>query len=171
MIYRLNQEMKLLYCHLLPGVEVSEIKFWSMIEINYLTEGPVSQKLISLLIEKMGRRTDSGGHSIFLGQVRADEIDGKKVKAIEYSAYVELVNIEAENIKKKILSAFPDVKSFNIIHSTGIVNAGEISLFVFISAGHRHQSIQACSKTVELIKENLPVWKKEIFEDDSHKWK
>jgi molybdopterin synthase catalytic subunit len=155
----------------LPEVEISEINFWSMTEINYLTEGPVSLKLISLLIEKMGRKTDSGGHSIFLGQVRADEIDGKSVKAIEYSAYVEMVNIEAENIKKKILSEFPDVKSVDIIHSTGIVNAGEISLLVFISAGHRHQAIQACSKTVEFIKDNLPVWKKEIFEDDSHKWK
>ena len=140
-------------------------------ETNYLTAGPVSQKLISQLVEKMSHNTDSGGHSIFLGQVRADEIDGKSVKAIEYSAYVEMVNIEAENIKKKILSEFPDVKSVDIIHSTGIVNAGEISLLVFISAGHRHQAIQACSKTVELIKDNLPVWKKEIFEDDSHKWK
>ena len=140
-------------------------------ETNYLTAGPVSQKLISQLVEKMSHNTDSGGHSIFLGQVRADEIDGKSVKAIEYSAYVEMVNIEAENIKKKILSEFPDVKSVDIIHSTGIVSAGEISLLVFISAGHRHQAIQACSKTVELIKENLPVWKKEIFEDDSHKWK
>ena len=138
---------------------------------NYLTAGPVSQKLISQLVEKMSHNTDSGGHSIFLGQVRADEIDGKSVKAIEYSAYVEMVNIEAENIKKKILSEFPDVKSVDIIHSTGIVSAGEISLLVFISAGHRHQAIQACSKTVELIKNNLPVWKKEIFEDDSHKWK
>jgi molybdopterin synthase catalytic subunit len=140
-------------------------------ETNYLTAGPVSQKLISQLVEKMSHNTDSGGHSIFLGQVRADDIDGKSVKAIEYSAYVEMVNIEAENIKKKILSEFPDVKSVDIIHSTGIVSAGEISLLVFISAGHRHQAIQACSKTVELIKDNLPVWKKEIFEDDSHKWK
>ena len=140
-------------------------------ETNYLTAGPVSQKLISQLVEKMSHNTDSGGHSIFLGQVRADEIDGKSVKAIEYSAYVEMVNIEAENIKKKILSEFPDVKSVDIIHSTGIVSAGEISLLVFISAGHRHQAIQACSKTVEFIKDNLPVWKKEIFEDDSHKWK
>jgi molybdopterin synthase catalytic subunit len=140
-------------------------------EVNYLTEGPVSQKLISRLIEKTGLKTDSGGHMIFLGQVRADEIKGKKVKAIEYSAYKELVNAEAEKIKKTILSEFSEVKSISIIHSTGIVKAGEISLLVFVSAGHRHQAMQACSKTVELIKENLPVWKKEIFEDDSHIWK
>lgn len=138
---------------------------------NYLTAGPVSQRLILQLIEKMSGKTDSGGHMIFLGQVRADEINGKKVKAIEYSAYIELVSIEAEKIKMKIYSEFPDVKSIDIIHSTGVVKAGEISLLVFVSAGHRHQAMQACSKTVELIKENLPVWKKEIFEDDSHIWK
>lgn len=140
-------------------------------EINYLTDGPVSQKLISQLIEKTGWKTDSGGHSIFLGQVRADEKDGKKVKAIEYSAYAELVDIEAGKIKKTVLSEFADVKSIDIIHSTGIVYAGEISLLVFISAGHREQAMQACSKTVELIKEKLPVWKKELYNDDSHKWK
>ena len=140
-------------------------------ETNYLTTGPVSQKLILHLIEKMSHKTDSGGHSIFLGQVRADEIGGKKVKAIEYSAYAELISIEAEKIKKTILSEFSDVRSIDIIHSTGVVNAGEISLLVFVSAGHRLQSLKACGKTVELIKEKLPVWKKEIFEDDSHIWK
>lgn len=140
-------------------------------EINYLTDGPVSQKLISQLIEKTGRKTDSGGHSIFLGQVRADDKDGKNVIAIEYSAYAELVGIEAEKIKKAVLSEFADVKSIDIIHSTGKVYAGEISLLVFVSAGHREQAMQACGKTVELIKEKLPVWKKELFNDDSHQWK
>jgi molybdopterin synthase catalytic subunit len=141
------------------------------VEENYLTCGPISQKLISRLIEKTSGKTDSGGHMLFLGQVRADEIQGKKVKSIEYSAYSELVNAEAEKIKKTIYAEFSDVKSVKIVHSTGLVNAGEVSLLVFVSAGHRQQAMQACSKTVELIKEKLPVWKKEIFDDDSHKWK
>jgi molybdopterin synthase catalytic subunit len=140
-------------------------------EVHYLTEGPVSQKIISQHIEKMAEKTDSGGHALFLGQVRADEIGGKKVKAIEYSAYEEMVNVEAEKIRKTILSEFPDVKSIVLIHSTGIIKTGEISLLVLVSAGHRHDAIEACGKAVELIKEKLPVWKKEIFEDDSHKWK
>ena len=140
-------------------------------EVNYLTDGPVSQKTISWLIEKMNSRTDSGGHMIFLGQVRADEINGEKVKAIEYSAYVELVTAEAEKIKKSIFAEFSDVKSVDIIHSTGIVPAGQISLLVLVSAGHRQQAFQACSKTVDLIKKNLPVWKKEIYNDESYTWK
>ena len=140
-------------------------------EKNYLIHGPVSKEIISKLIERMGVQTDCGGHMFFLGQVRADEIDGKKVKAIEYSAYEEMVFTEVEKIKKAILSEFEDAKSVEIIHSTGIVKAGEISLLVFVSAGHRQQAMLACSKTVELIKENLPVWKKEIFQDDTHIWK
>jgi molybdopterin synthase catalytic subunit len=141
-----------------------------MMGTPFLTAGPVSQKIISQLIEKINRKTDSGGHMVFLGQVRADEIDGKKVKAIEYSGYEEMVNVEAEKITISILSEFDDVRSVDIIHSTGLVRAGEISLLVCVSAGHRYQAMQACNKTVELIKEKLPVWKKEIFDDDSHRW-
>ncbi|MCX6322187.1 MAG: molybdenum cofactor biosynthesis protein MoaE [Bacteroidia bacterium] len=122
-------------------------------------------------MEKIDEKTNSGGHSVFLGQVRADEFNGKKVTAIEYSAYEGMVMVEADKIKATILSEFEDAKSIDFVHSTGIVKAGEISLFVLVSAGHRYQAIHACTKTVELIKEKLPVWKREIFDDDSHEWK
>ena len=139
--------------------------------INYLLNGPVTPQIISLFLEKMKEMKDSGGHSVFIGQVRADIINGKKVKAIEYSAYEAMVTAEADRIKEAVSAEFSDTKSIEIVHSTGIVKAGEISLFVLVSSGHRQQAIQACTKTVELIKEKLPVWKKEIFDDDSHEWK
>jgi molybdopterin synthase catalytic subunit len=138
---------------------------------NYLIKGPVTQEHISNLIEQARKRTDSGAQSVFIGQVRADEINGKKVEAIEYSAYEAMVKVETDKIKEVIYSEFGDVKSVEIVHSTGIVKAGEISLFILVSAGHRHQAIQACSKTVELIKQKLPVWKKEIFDNNSYEWK
>jgi molybdopterin synthase catalytic subunit len=135
---------------------------------NYLINGPIPQKEITKAFQKMGKRTDTGGHSVFFGQVRADEISGKRVKAIEYTSYNGMVIVEADKIKTSILSEFDDVKSVDILHSTGVVEAGELSLFVLVSSGHRHQAFEACRKTVELIKEKLPVWKKEIFEDNSH---
>jgi len=137
---------------------------------NYLLEGPVTIKEISITLEKMGDKQGAGGHSVFMGQVRADNIDGKTVKAIHYSAYEAMVKTEADKIVQEILSEFSDAQSVDIIHSIGTVNAGELSLFVLVSAGHRQQAIQACAKTVEMIKERLPVWKKEVFEDDSHVW-
>ena len=139
--------------------------------MNYLINGPITQEVIATLMGKMAERTNSGGHSVFLGQVREDQIGDKKVKAIEYSAYEEMVKAEADKIKDIIFSEFGDANSIDIVHSTGVVKAGEISLFVIISAGHRHHAIQACSKTVELIKEKLPIWKKEIFDDFTHEWK
>lgn len=137
----------------------------------YLIDGPVQPRKISELIEKCGKNTETGAHSFFLGVVRSDRINGKSVKAIEYSAFDEMVKVEAEKIKTTIFSEFSDVRSIVILHSKGEVKAGEISLLVLISAGHRHHAIQACSKTVEMIKENLPVWKREIFEDNTYYWK
>jgi molybdopterin synthase catalytic subunit len=138
---------------------------------NILIIGPITNEIISSRLGSLGKKTDRGGHSVFIGQVRADITGRKKVKAIEYSAYEEMVKKEADNIKKTVLSEFNDVRSIFILHSAGIVMAGEISLFVLVSAGHRHHAMAACSKTVELIKEKLPVWKKEIFEDNTHEWK
>ena len=136
-----------------------------------IVDGPLSPALISEVVANAGNNTESGGLSLFVGQVRRDLVDGKFVKAIEYSAYEEMVTGEADKIKKTILSEFDDVKKIEILHSRGLVNAGEISLLVAVSAGHRHHAINACSKVVELVKEKLPIWKKEIFEDDSIQWK
>ncbi|HSL86229.1 MAG TPA: molybdenum cofactor biosynthesis protein MoaE [Bacteroidales bacterium] len=137
----------------------------------YLTYGPVKVSDISDLLANGSDYVDSGGHSLFIGQVRVDVSDNKRVAAIEYSVYENLASAEIEKIKAQLFSEFPDVKYIEIIHSAGVVKAGEISLAVMVSAGHRQQAQQACSAAVELIKERLPVWKKEIFEDGSSRWK
>jgi molybdopterin synthase catalytic subunit len=138
---------------------------------NYLISGPVTPEMISTIMKNIGEDSGVGGHSVFIGQVRADSTGGKKVKAIEYSAYEAMVKAEADRIVENIYASFSDVKHVKIIHSAGVVMAGEVSLFVMVSAGHRKQAIEACRQIVELIKEKLPVWKKEIFEDNSHVWK
>jgi molybdopterin synthase catalytic subunit len=138
--------------------------------IKYLTEGPITPELIMAEISNLGKRKDTGGHSIFLGQVRDDLSDGKRVKAIEYSAYEEMVKDETEKIRRIIFSEFSDVLEIIILHAVGIVKAGEISMFVLVSAGHRDHAARACHQTVELVKNRLPVWKKEILEDNTHRW-
>jgi molybdopterin synthase catalytic subunit len=142
-----------------------------MMAETVLVNGPISLEIISFRLGLLKDRPDQGGHSVFMGQVRADINGSKRVKAIEYSAYEGMVIMEAEKIRQTILSEFDDVRAIEILHSAGIVMAGEISLFVLVSAGHRNHAMAACSKTVELIKEKLPVWKKEIFEDNTHTWK
>lgn len=137
---------------------------------SVLINGPVTAEIISSRISLLSEKKELGGHSIFLGQVRADVKGIKTVRAIDYTAYAEMVQKEADIIKKAILSEFSDVRTVDILHSIGRVMAGEISLLVLVSAGHRQHAIKACAKTVEFIKEKLPVWKKEIFEDNTHEW-
>jgi molybdopterin synthase catalytic subunit len=59
----------------------------------------------------------------------------------------------------------------HIYHSLGVVKAGEICLFVFTSSAHRKEAIDACEEVVNRIKAELPVWGKEIFENETHQWK
>lgn len=135
-----------------------------------LREGPISAEFIGKSIANHQVKTQIGAHSIFLGQVRADEIDGNKVVAIDYSAYEEMAEKVFYNIREATFEKF-DLTCMHIYHSLGRVNAGEISLFVFTSSPHRKNAVEACSFVVESIKEKAPVFGKELLEDDSHVWK
>jgi len=137
---------------------------------NIFVQGPVSPTFIAESIQKHSSKTEIGGHSIFLGQVRADNIEGKKVLAIEYTAYEELALEKMHIIREAIFAKYP-LTCMHVYHSLGKVVAGEICLFVFTSGAHRKEAIEACEETVERLKAELPIWGKELFEDETHQWK
>jgi len=137
---------------------------------NIFVQGPIAASFIADSIQKHSSKTDIGAHSIFLGQVRADKIDGKHVAAIEYTAYEEMALDMMYGIRENMFAKY-DLTCMHVYHSLGKVKAGEISLFVFTSSPHRKAAIDACEETVERIKAELPVWGKEIFEDETYTWK
>lgn len=137
---------------------------------NIFVQGPVTAAFIADSIQKHSTKTSIGGHSIFLGQVRADLIDGKKVSAIEYTTYEEMALEKMHVIREDIFAKY-ELTCMHVYHSLGKVAAGEISLFVFTSSPHRRAAIDACSEIVERIKTELPAWGKELFEDESYQWK
>jgi molybdopterin synthase catalytic subunit len=137
---------------------------------NIFVQGAISAAFVGESIQKHSTQTAIGGHSIFLGQVRADSIEAKKVAAIEYTCYETMALEKMHEIREAIFARY-ELTCMHVHHSLGRVNAGELCLFVFTSAAHRRSAIDACHETVELIKKELPVWGKELFEDDSHQWK
>jgi molybdopterin synthase catalytic subunit len=137
---------------------------------NIFVQGPVTAAFIADSIQKHSNKTDIGGHSIFLGQVRADKIDGKEVACIEYTAYEEMALEKMHAIREDIFQKY-ELTCMHVYHSLGKVAAGEISLFVFTSSAHRKAAIDACEETVERIKVELPVWGKELFADETYQWK
>jgi molybdopterin synthase catalytic subunit len=137
---------------------------------NIFMQGPVEPGFIAESIAKHATNTAIGGHSIFLGQVRADEVNGKKVAAIEYTSHTEMALEKMHEIRQDIFAKYP-LTCMHVHHSLGAVRAGEICLFVFTSSAHRKAAIDACEECVERIKAELPVWGKEIFEGEGYQWK
>jgi molybdopterin synthase catalytic subunit len=137
---------------------------------NVFINGPIPAQLVGDLVEKHNTKTATGAHGIFLGQVRADAIADKTVAAIEFSAYEEMATEMFGDIREAVFGSYP-ISCLHIHHSLGTVNAGGICLLVFVSSPHRDAALDACRWVVEQIKMNVPVWGKEIFQDQSHTWK
>ena len=137
---------------------------------NIFVNGKIDPAFIAESISKHSSKTAIGGHSIFMGQVRKDEIEGKFVSAIEYTAYEELALEQMHQIREDIFQKYA-LNCLHVHHSLGLINAGEICLFVFTSSAHRKPAIDACTEIVERLKSELPIWGREIFEDDTHQWK
>ena len=133
-------------------------------------QGPISPEFIAQSIAKHQHKTDIGAHDIFLGQVRADVIDGKTVTAIEYTAYEPMAEAKFTEIREATFENF-DISCMHIYHSLGKVAAGELCLFVFVSSPHRRVAFEALQYVVEEIKQHVPVFGKELFEDESYQWK
>ncbi|HEY1009006.1 MAG: molybdenum cofactor biosynthesis protein MoaE [Daejeonella sp.] len=137
---------------------------------NIFTDGPIPPSFIAESIQKHSTQKAIGGHSIFLGQVRADETEMGLVSAIEYTAFEEMALEKMHLIREDIFAKYP-LTCMHVHHSLGTVAAGEICLFVFTSSAHRKAAISACEETVERLKAELPVWGKEIIGGESHQWK
>jgi molybdopterin synthase catalytic subunit len=132
-------------------------------------QGAISAEFIGNSIAKHQSKTSIGAHQIFLGQVRADEIEGEAVTAIEYTSYEDMANEKMHIIREEIF-ANNEITCMHVYHSLGKVKAGEICLFVFVSSPHRKESQVVCQKLVERVKNELPIWGKEITEQ-SEQWK
>lgn len=133
-------------------------------------QGAISSDFIGNSIAKHQSKTTIGAHTIFLGQVRADTIDGKKVVAIEYSAYEEMAEQSFYDIREAAFAKY-ELSCLHIYHSLGLVKTGEICLFVFVSAPRRKVVYEALEFLVEEIKEKVAIFGKELFEDESYTWK
>ncbi|MGV3763070.1 molybdenum cofactor biosynthesis protein MoaE [Parapedobacter sp.] len=137
---------------------------------DIFVEGAIAPVFIADRIAKHASKNGIGAHSIFLGQVRADKVGDKTVSSIEYSCYGDLANVKMAEIRESIFDRY-HLTCMHVYHSLGTVHVGEICLFVFASSAHRSAAISACEEVVDRLKKELPIWGKELFEDESHQWK
>jgi molybdopterin synthase catalytic subunit len=106
---------------------------------------------------------DSGGIDVFIGTVR-NATKGKIVTRLEFEAYETMALREMEKIAAQALDKWP-VQKILIHHRTGVLQIGEIPVIIAVAAAHRAAAFDACRYIIDTLKETVPIWKKEIFED------
>ena len=105
----------------------------------------------------------AGGIDIFIGTVR-DATKGKKVMRLEFEAYKNMALKEMEKIAQQAYSKWP-VQKILVHHRTGVLQVGEIPVIIAVAAAHRDAAFDACRYIIDTLKQTVPIWKKEIFED------
>ena len=108
------------------------------------------------------RRDDAGAIALFYGVVR-DHNRGRKVMHLEYDAYPEMAAKVMQRIADEVKERF-NIAETAIQHRTGRLEVGETSLLVAVSSAHRKEAFEACHALVDRLKEEVPIWKKEVFE-------
>ena len=111
------------------------------------------------------KQDTNGAVVTFLGVTR-DNFEGKRVLKLEYEAFEEMALKKLEEIRQEIMAEF-GIEDIAIAHRIGPVDIGEISLVVAVASPHRKEAFFACHKLVDRLKETVPIWKKEVYEDGS----
>lgn len=109
-----------------------------------------------------------GGIVAFIGTVR-DYSEAGKVEGIFYDAYVPMAEKKMLEVETEVKAAYPGGK-LAIQHRVGRVGVGGVTLVVAASSSHRDDAYAACRLGLELIKQNVPIWKKERLAEGGDHW-
>ncbi len=132
--------------------------------IARIQEAPI--EINELLLPSMPGKT--GGMVTFHGIVRGSGNSGT-LRGLHYEAYEEMANTELSKIAGDVLQEF-DLFDVRIVHRIGDVAVGETSLFVAVESEHRERAFSGCTAIVDRIKQMVPIWKKDLYEEGKEKW-
>jgi len=102
----------------------------------------------------------SGATVLFLGTVR-DHGEQGAVSEIYYEAYPEMAEAALRKIEQYAIERW-NLLGFVTVQRLGLLKVGEISVAIAVSSEHRKEAFEACSYVIDVIKQSVPVWKKEI---------
>ncbi len=112
---------------------------------------------------------ENGAIIAFVGVVRNNS-EGRKVLYLEYEAYPEMAEEMLRQIAEEIKARWPSVRETAIVHRVGRLEIGETSVVIALSAAHRPEVFDAVRFAIDRLKEIVPIWKKEVW-DEGAVWK
>jgi molybdopterin synthase catalytic subunit len=124
-----------------------------------LTETPIDLPAVLAHVQAPG----AGAVDVFIGTVR-DNTQRKAVVRLEYEAYAPMALKKMEELAAEARRRWP-VEALAIVHRVGLLQIGEAAVVIAVATPHRAEAFEACRWLIDTLKETVPIWKKEVFED------
>ena len=111
--------------------------------------------------------TRAGGLNLFVGAVR-DHDQGESVRHLDYTAHPSAIE-RLHEVAEGVAAEF-EVIALAAVHRTGHLEIGDVAVVVAVSAAHRGQAYDASRALIDRVKDQVPVWKHQVFADDREEW-
>ena len=135
----------------------------SVVRLVDIREQPLdAQEVLAALADQ-----SAGGVTLFVGAVR-DHDGGQGVAGLEYSAHPSALE-RLREVCEEIAGKY-DVRAVAAVHRVGSLALGDAAVIVATSAAHRGEAFEASRALIDRLKESVPIWKHQIFEDGSDEW-
>ncbi|CAM2957912.1 molybdenum cofactor biosynthesis protein MoaE [Mycobacterium intermedium] len=118
--------------------------------------------------EELVSHESAGAIVGFVGMIRNHD-GGRQVTRLEYSAHPTAAQVFAE-VVAEVAEQSSGVRAVAASHRVGVLQIGEAALVAAVAADHRRAAFATCAQLVDTIKERLPVWKHQFFDDGSDEW-
>jgi molybdopterin synthase catalytic subunit len=116
------------------------------------------------------RAPQAGGIDVFLGTTRAEiNADARRLVALDYEAYSEMALKQMRDLALRARERWPVIK-LAILHRVGRVEVTAPSVVIAVSTPHRAESFEACRWIIDTLKQDVPIWKREVWDDGSGSW-
>jgi molybdopterin synthase catalytic subunit len=135
--------------------EINEERFF--IELTH--EVIDSEAVVARLL-----RGEAGAVVTFDGVVR-NNTRGRRTLHLEYEGYETMAMKEMRRIAERTVAEFPDLDRLAIVHRLGRLEITETSVLIVVTSPHRKTAFHACHYAIDRVKESVPIWKREFFED------
>jgi molybdopterin converting factor subunit 1 len=104
-----------------------------------------------------------GAAVVFEGVVR-NQTRGRKTHHLEYEAYEEMALAQMDQLAAQAIKQF-QIRDVALAHRLGRLEIGETSVLIVVASAHRAAAFEACRWLIDTLKQTVPIWKKEYFED------
>jgi molybdopterin synthase catalytic subunit len=114
------------------------------------------------------RSPQAGAVVLFLGTVR-ELTEGRRTAHLKYEAYPAMAEKKLAEIERETRDRWPVIE-MGIVHRTGRMELGEVSVAVAVSCPHRAEAFEACRHAMDQVKILVPIWKQENWADGTAEW-